>query len=116
MEDREMVDWAGDCPVYSVNYFTSAVTLSYLTALREEFEIPNDVELIVPGPNDLPSQPPPGCITLSAKFFRAGLRLPFHLFLRRTLTRLNVSPMQLNANAYRILISCYVLWAKNFVT
>ncbi|GMN30149.1 hypothetical protein TIFTF001_044432 [Ficus carica] len=116
MADREMVDRAGDRLIYSVDYFTTAVTLSYLAALREEFEIPNDVELIVPGPNDLPSQPPPSCITLSTEFFRAGLRLPFHAFLRRTLTRLNVSPMQLNANTYRILISCYILWAKNFVT
>ncbi|GMN19420.1 hypothetical protein TIFTF001_039814 [Ficus carica] len=116
MVDREMVDQADDRPVYLVDYFTTAVTLSYLAALREEFEIPNDVELIVPGPNDFPSRPPPGCITLSTEFFRAGLRLPFHPFLRRMLTRLNVSPMQLNANTYRILISCYILWAKNFVT
>ena len=55
MADREIVDRAGDRPVYLVDYFTSAVTLSYLAALREEFEIPNDVELLVSGSNDLPS-------------------------------------------------------------
>ncbi|GMN48206.1 hypothetical protein TIFTF001_017392 [Ficus carica] len=58
--DREMVDRAGDRPVYSVDYFISAVTLLYLTALREEIEIPNYMELIVPGPNDLPSRSPLG--------------------------------------------------------
>ncbi|GMN60810.1 hypothetical protein TIFTF001_029912 [Ficus carica] len=43
MADREMVDQTCDRPMYSVDYFTSAITPSYLAALREEFEIPNDV-------------------------------------------------------------------------
>ena len=77
-----MVERVGDRPVYSVDYFVPADTFTYLAALREEFEIPGEVELILPGPNDLPSRPPPGCVTLSAEFFRAVLRLPFHPFLR----------------------------------
>lgn len=114
MTDREMVYWAVDHPVYMVDYFTSAVTLEYLELLWEEFQIPGDVELVVPGPIDLPSRPPLDHITLLAEFFRAGLRLPFHSFLRRVLQRLNVAPMQLNANAYQSFISCFVLWAKYF--
>ncbi|GMN53229.1 hypothetical protein TIFTF001_022367 [Ficus carica] len=110
-----MVELAGGHLVYSVDYFTSAVTPRYLAAHRREFQIPAEVELRVPGENDLPSRPPPGYITLSAEYFRAGLRLPFHLFLRRVLTRLNVVPAQLNANAFRIMISCFILWAKNYV-
>ena len=85
MVDMEMVDRAGDRPVYMVDYFTSTVTPQYLESLREEFGIPNDVEMMVLRPNDLVSRPLPGYITLSAKFFRAGLRLPFHPFLRRAL-------------------------------
>ncbi|GMN48311.1 hypothetical protein TIFTF001_017477 [Ficus carica] len=103
-----MADWE------MVDYFTSAVTSKYLVALREEFEIPNDVELMVPGPNDIPSRLPPDYITLYAEFFRARLRLLFHPYLRQALHRLNVAPMQLNANIYRILISCFVLWTKNY--
>ncbi|GMN20405.1 hypothetical protein TIFTF001_043081 [Ficus carica] len=114
MADAEMVGLAGDRPVYTADYYTSAVTLRYLAALRREFSIPDDVDLVVPGPNDLPSRPPSGHIALSAEYFRAGLRLPFHPFLRRALTSFNVSPAQLNANAYRILIGCYVLWAAKF--
>ena len=91
--DWEMVERAGDRPVYSVNYFVSAVTFTYLAALREEFEIPGEVELILPGPNDLPSRPPPGCVTLSTEFFRAGLHLPFHPYLKQSFARLNVAPM-----------------------
>ncbi|GMN20967.1 hypothetical protein TIFTF001_040008 [Ficus carica] len=112
--DAEMVELAGDRPVYTADYYTSAVTPRYLAALRREFSIPDEVDLVVPGPNDLPSRPPPGHIALSAEYFRAGLRLPFHPFLRRALTSFNVSPAQLNANAYRILIGCYVLWAAKF--
>ncbi|GMN20173.1 hypothetical protein TIFTF001_043018 [Ficus carica] len=112
--DTEMVELAGDRPVYTADYYTSAVTPRYLAALRREFSIPDDVDLVVPGPNDLPSRPPSGHIALSAEYFRAGLRLPFHPFLRRALTNFNVSPAQLNANAYRILIGCYVLWAAKF--
>ncbi|GMN47960.1 hypothetical protein TIFTF001_017134 [Ficus carica] len=112
--DAEMVELAGDRPVYTADYYTSAVTLRYLAALHQEFSIPDDVDLMVPGLNDLPSRPPSGHITLSAKYFRAGLRLPFHPFLRRALTSLNVAPAQLNANVYRVLVGCYILWATKF--
>lgn len=110
----EIVDWAGGRPVYMVDYFTSEVTPQYLESLREEFQILGDIEMVVPGPNVLPSRLPPGYVTLSVEFFRVGLRLPFHPFLRGAFWRLNVAPMQLNANAYRILISCFVLWAKYY--
>ncbi|GMN72669.1 hypothetical protein TIFTF001_053592, partial [Ficus carica] len=90
--DAEMVGLAGDRPVYTADYYTSAVTPRYLAALRREFSIPDDVDLVVPGPNDLPSRPPSGHIALSAEYVRAGLRLPFHPFLRRALTSFNVSP------------------------
>ncbi|GMN22140.1 hypothetical protein TIFTF001_051181 [Ficus carica] len=99
---QKMVELAEGHPVYSVNYFTSAVNPRYLAALRREFQIPAEVELRVPGENDLPSRPPPGYITLSAEYFRAGLRLPFHPFLRQALTRLNVAPAQLNAKAFQL--------------
>ncbi|GMN64596.1 hypothetical protein TIFTF001_033669 [Ficus carica] len=112
--DAEMVELVGDRLVYTADYYTSAVTLRYLAALRREFSIPDDVDLVVPGSNDLPSRPPSGHIVLSAEYFRAGLRLPFHPFLRRALTSLNVSPAQLNANAYRVLVGCYVFWAAKF--
>ncbi|GMN51469.1 hypothetical protein TIFTF001_020610 [Ficus carica] len=109
-----MAELARGFPVYSVDFYTSAMTPGYLAALRRDFQIPAEVDLRVPGENDLPSRPPPSYISLSAEYFRAGLRLPLHPFLRRALTLLNVAPAQLNANAYRILVGCFILWAKNF--
>ena len=69
MTDMEMVDWAGGHPVYTVDYFSSTVTPEYLESLREEFQIPDDIELVVSGPNDLPFRLPPGHVTLLAEFF-----------------------------------------------
>ncbi|GMN43141.1 hypothetical protein TIFTF001_012342 [Ficus carica] len=112
--DQEIAEHAGGFTVYSVDFYTSAVTPGYLAALRRDFQILAEVDLRVPDENDLPSRPPLGYIALSAEYFRAGLRLPLHPFLRRALTQLNVVPAQLNANAYRILVGCFILWAKNF--
>ncbi|GMN51147.1 hypothetical protein TIFTF001_020295 [Ficus carica] len=89
--DMEMVDLADDHPVYTADYYTSAVTRRYLDVLHQEFRIPDDVDLVVPGADDLPSRPPPGYIAL-----------------------LNVAPAQLNANAYRVLVGCFILWAAKF--
>ena len=82
MNDMEMVDCARGRPVYTVDYFTTAVTPEYLESLWEEFQIPGEIELVMLGPNDMPSHPPPNHITLSTEFFQAGLRLSLHLFLR----------------------------------
>ncbi|GMN72175.1 hypothetical protein TIFTF001_055221 [Ficus carica] len=75
--DQEMAVLAGGFPVISVDFYTSAVALGYLAALRREFQIPAEVELRVPGENDLPSRPPPGYIALSAEYFRAGLQFRY---------------------------------------
>ncbi|GMN50976.1 hypothetical protein TIFTF001_020118 [Ficus carica] len=99
--DTEMVDLAGDRLVYFVDYFTTVVTPRYLAALREEFRIPNDVNLVVPDENDLPSHPPPGYITLSAEYVRVGLRFPFHPYPRRAFNWLNVASAAFQ-NLYRM--------------
>lgn len=39
MVDMEMVDHARGCPIYTIDYFTMAVTSEYLESLQEEFQI-----------------------------------------------------------------------------
>ena len=80
MANIKMVDCARGRHVYSVDYLTTIVTLEYLESLWEEFQILDDIKLVMLGPNDLPSCPPPSHITLLAEIFRAGLHLPFHPF------------------------------------
>ena len=82
-----MTRLAGGRPVYTADYFTTAVTQRYLALLRRDFRIPENVELLVPGVDNISSRPPDGYIALSTEYFRAGLRLPFHPFLRQALTR-----------------------------
>lgn len=52
MSDEEMVAWVGDCPIYMVDYFTITVTPKYLVLSREEFQIPDDINLVVPSSDD----------------------------------------------------------------
>lgn len=52
----EIVDLVGGRLVYTVDYFTSAVTSRYLESLWQEFGIPNDAMLMESGPTDLPSR------------------------------------------------------------
>lgn len=73
MADMEMVHRARDRPVYMMDYFTSMVTPEYLESLREEFQILNNIDLVVPCPNDLASRLPSGHITLLVEFFQVGL-------------------------------------------
>ncbi|GMN67228.1 hypothetical protein TIFTF001_036289 [Ficus carica] len=66
MTDMEMVYRARGCPIYTVDYFTTVFTYEYLKSLREEFQIPEDVELVVPCQDDLPFRPPLGHLPFSA--------------------------------------------------
>ncbi|GMN51255.1 hypothetical protein TIFTF001_020410 [Ficus carica] len=76
MADMEMVDRTGGRPVYTVCYFTSAVTPEFLESLREEFQILGNIELVVSGPNDLPSCSPPGHIISRVFSSRPQLAIP----------------------------------------
>ncbi|KAL2541058.1 Uncharacterized protein Adt_02036 [Abeliophyllum distichum] len=49
-----------------------------LTKLREEYRIPEDIELILPGPNERACFPRRGCTALHLNAFVSGMRLPLH--------------------------------------
>ncbi|GMN66577.1 hypothetical protein TIFTF001_035649 [Ficus carica] len=69
MVDMEIVDRAKGCSVYTVDYFTTAVIPEDLESLRVEFQIPDDIKLIVPAQDDLLFHPPLGHIMLQRSSF-----------------------------------------------
>jgi hypothetical protein len=89
----------------------STVTEADLAVLRVKYQIPASVHLRVPGPNERANAPRFDELSLYVADFEAGLRLPFHPCIREVLWFLGLSPGQLLPNAWRILVSCSVLWA-----
>ncbi|KAL2471586.1 Uncharacterized protein Adt_39722 [Abeliophyllum distichum] len=49
-----------------------------LTKLREAYRIPEDIKLILPGPNERACFPRKGCTALHLNAFMSGMRLPLH--------------------------------------
>ncbi|KAL2506560.1 Uncharacterized protein Adt_22181 [Abeliophyllum distichum] len=63
-----------------------------LTRLREEYRIPEDIELILPGPNERACFPRRGCTALHLNAFVSGMRLPLHPMFRRILRAYDLAP------------------------
>ncbi|KAL2512060.1 Uncharacterized protein Adt_17660 [Abeliophyllum distichum] len=83
----EVVRWAAlDLP--------SILVEEDLTKMREQYRIPSDVELILPGPNERACFPREGCTALHLNAFVSGMRLPLHPMLRRILRAYALAPTQ----------------------
>ncbi|KAL2480990.1 Plus3 domain-containing protein [Abeliophyllum distichum] len=72
--------------------------------------VPDDVEFVVPGPDDRADDPPLGAVALNQAILAAGLRLPFPWVVRKFLREWRIAPTQLCPNGWRILIGLLVLW------
>lgn len=98
--------------LFSIDEVTSTVGLKELKHLRRLYFIPEGIGLRACGEDDLPCRLPPGQVTLHKSFFENGLRLPFHPACREILYRLGAATRQLNTNAWRAMIACFILWEK----
>ncbi|KAL2472268.1 Plus3 domain-containing protein [Abeliophyllum distichum] len=74
------------------------------------YRVPDDVEFVVPGPDDRADDPPLGAVALNQAILAAGLRLPFPWVVRKFLREWRIAPTQLYPNGWRILIGLLVLW------
>ncbi|KAL2543258.1 Uncharacterized protein Adt_04236 [Abeliophyllum distichum] len=84
-----------------------------LTRLREEYRIPEDIELILPGPNERACFPRRGCTALHLNAFVSGMRLPLHPMFRRILRAYDLAPTQVAPNGWSQMVGGMYLWFRH---
>ncbi|KAL2471248.1 Plus3 domain-containing protein [Abeliophyllum distichum] len=84
-----------------------------LMKLREAYRIPEDIELILPGPNERACFPRRGCTTLHLNAFVSGMRLPLHPMLRRILRAYDLATTQVSPNGWSQMVEGMYLWFRH---
>ncbi|KAL2470716.1 hypothetical protein Adt_38852 [Abeliophyllum distichum] len=97
-------------PTWKCRFFPSEVSEGQLREWHQMYRIPDDIEFVVPGPDDRANDPPLGTVALNQAILAAGLRLPFPRVVRKFLREWGIAPTQLCPNGWRILIGLLVLW------
>ncbi|KAL2462368.1 Uncharacterized protein Adt_45788 [Abeliophyllum distichum] len=83
------------------------------TKLREEYRIPEDIELILPGPNERACFPRRGCTALHLNAFVSGMRLPLHPMFRRILRAYDLAPTQVAPNGWSQMVGGMYIWFRH---
>ncbi|XP_052297251.1 uncharacterized protein LOC127902384 [Citrus sinensis] len=97
---------------YPIDFTACATTQTDLFKLRNLYNIPADVLLVVPGKGDIPSRPPRGYVTMHLESFKLGARLPLQRYFAKILGGMHLAPGQLHPNGWRVLSAMYVLWER----
>ncbi|XP_028108514.1 uncharacterized protein LOC114307325 [Camellia sinensis] len=84
----------------------SMVTAADLEAIREKYQVPAEIELLLPMSTEMPSDARSGEFSLYEEALKGGLRLPLPQVVVDVLNRLEVAPDQLMPNAWKILLVC----------
>ncbi|KAL2493370.1 Uncharacterized protein Adt_28998 [Abeliophyllum distichum] len=84
-----------------------------LTKLREAYRIPEDIELILPEPNERACFPRRGCTALHLNAFVSGMRLPLHPMFRRILRAYDLAPTQVSPNGWSQMVGGMYLWFRD---
>ncbi|KAK0604654.1 hypothetical protein LWI29_017877 [Acer saccharum] len=109
---HRMLAEGGDPPKVFACVPPSLCTVSVLSRLRHDFNIPDDVELYLPIEDYDAYTPPPGHLPIHVAAFDGGVRLPLHPTLRRALCAFGLAPMQLVPGFWRNLVGFLVLWRE----
>ncbi|XP_028118679.1 lysine histidine transporter 2-like [Camellia sinensis] len=96
---------------FSLSWFTnwadkSTITEAELEAIREKYQIPGEVELLLSTSTERSSDARPGEFSLYEEALKGRLRLPLPQVVVDVLNRLEVAPGQLMPNAWKILLAC----------
>ncbi|XP_028116633.1 uncharacterized protein LOC114314353 [Camellia sinensis] len=83
-----------------------------LEAIREKYQVPAEIELLLSMLTERPSDARPGEFALYEEALKGGLRLPLPQVVVDVLNRLEVAPGQLMPNAWKIVLACANVWPK----
>ncbi|KAL2466139.1 Uncharacterized protein Adt_41990 [Abeliophyllum distichum] len=108
--EAEVASGLRTAPTWKCRFFPSEVSEGQLREWHQMYRIPDDIEFVVPGPDDRADDPPLGVVALNQAILAAGLRLPFPRVVRKFLREWGIAPTQLCPNGWRILIGLLVLW------
>lgn len=90
----------------------STVTVVELEGMREKYQVPAEIELLLSTSTERPSDARPGEFALYEEALKGGLRLPLPQVVVDVLNRLEVAPGQLMPNTWKIVLACASAWPK----
>ncbi|CAL5387213.1 unnamed protein product [Camellia sinensis] len=90
----------------------STVTAAELEAIREKYQVPAEIELLLLTSTERPSDARPGEFAFYEETLKGGLRLPLPQVVVDVLNHLEVAPGQLMPNAWKIVLACASAWPK----
>ena len=94
--------------------FFSKIRQNDIDRIRRRYQIPDDVVLRIPDPNERAYCPKyEGDVAFYEADLRVGLRFPIQPFVRELLDFLSLALGQVNLNGWRTIISCMVMWRVN---
>ena len=82
------------------------MTAEELEGIRKKYQVPEEIELMLPTTTERPSDARPGEFALYEEALKGGLRLPLPQVVVDVLNRLEVALGQLMPNAWKILLAC----------
>ncbi|KAH9716319.1 protein kinase domain-containing protein [Citrus sinensis] len=97
---------------YPIDFIACATTPTDLFKLRNLYNIPNEVLIVVPGKGDVPGRPPKWYVTMHLESFRLGARLPLQRYFAKIRGGMHLAPGQLHPNGWRVLSAMFVLWER----
>ena len=98
-----------EADAYPIDYITCATTYTDLLKLRNLYNIPEEVLLVISRKGNIPNRPPRGYVTMHLASFKLRARLPLQPYFARILSGMHLAPGQLHPNEWRVLSAMYVL-------
>lgn len=83
------------------------LTEQNLSKIWDQFDVPDDVELLCTESLQFADRPPHDCIDIHKHLMDMGLRVHFYHFFHDILSFKNTAPIQLNSNEWACMVSLF---------